>query len=112
MQLRLIYRWWFFDLQVFLQHYDIASAKFRLVDNANWDLAWSAISSSDSIQYEKVDLESTELQDQAWWHQLAQAQIIIGWYVHEALTKVLNESMLQMLVKNGAVVLLGCPAAG
>ena len=92
-----------------MRHYDIASAKFRLVDNATWDLAWSAISSSDSIKFDKVDLEK---QDQAWWHQLAQAQIIIGWYVHEALTKILNESMLQMLVKNGAVVLLGRPAAG
>jgi len=109
LQVVLIYCWWFFDLQVCLQQCGIASAKFRFVDNANWDLAWSAISSMDCIKYDKVDLEG---QDQVWWHQLAQAQIIVGWYVHEVLTDKLDESMLEKLVENGAIVLLGCTATG
>ncbi len=79
------------------------------MDNANWDLAWGAISSSDSIKFDNVDLK---LQDQDRWHQLAQAQIIIGWYAHEVLTDKLNKNTLEKLVKNGAIVLLGCPAAG
>ena len=114
MQLVLVQCWWLFDLQMFLQQYEpeIGSAKFRLVDSANWDLAWSALSSSDGIKFEHVDLELQGQDWRAWFHQLAQAQSIIGWYLHELLEEKLNESMLQMLVKNGAVVLLGCPAAG
>ncbi len=83
MQLRLIYCWWCFDLQVFLQQYGpgIASAKFRLVDNANWDLAWSAFSSMDSIQYDKVDLELQELQDQDWWHQHMLKSLLAGMFM-------------------------------
>lgn len=66
--------------------------------------------SSNNIKLEYVDLKR---QDQDWWwHQLAHAQIIIGWYVHGLLSGVLNESMLEMLVKHRAAVLLGCPVAG
>lgn len=106
----LIYGWWFFDLQVWLQQRGITSAKFRFVDNANWDLAWSALSSMEYIKHDKVNLEH---QDQDWWLQLAKkAQIIIGWYAHEVLSSELDVSMLEKLVQHGATVLLGCPAAG
>ncbi|KAL0039691.1 hypothetical protein WJX77_005282 [Trebouxia sp. C0004] len=97
-------------VKVFLQQYGRgASAKFRLVDNVNWDLAWSVTSSTDCITRDKVDLK---LQDQSWWHQLAHAQIIIGWYVHEVLTDELTESILKKLMEHRAIILLGCPAAG
>ncbi len=96
-------------MQVRLQQRGITSAKFRFVDSANWDLAWSALSSMAYIRHDKANLR---WQNQDWWHQLAKAGIIIGWYAHEVLSSKLNVSMLEKLVENGAVILLGCPAAG
>ncbi|KAL0045441.1 hypothetical protein WJX82_006720 [Trebouxia sp. C0006] len=96
-------------VQVRLQQRGITSAKFRFVDSANWDLAWSALSSMAYIRHDKANLR---WQNQDWWHQLAKAGIIIGWYAHEVLSSKLNVSMLENLVENGAVILLGCPAAG
>lgn len=61
------------------------------------------------IQHEKVDLWE---QSPDWWHQLGKAQIVIGWFAHEVLSRKLHVSMLEELVKKGAIVLLACPVAG
>lgn len=97
-------------MQVFLaEHLGITSARFRLVDSADWGLAWSPLTSLDFVKHDNMDLET---EDQDWWDQLRKAKLIIGWYVHEVLQDKFTLSMLEKLVGGGAVVILGCPAAG
>lgn len=89
------------------QYLGITNATFRFVDNANWDLAWSALRTMGYIKHDKTNLSWTSSD---WWAQVAQeAQLVIGWFAHELFSMKLTVDRMEQLVDAGAAVLVSCP---